>query len=196
MKLGETKRKCPNAAPTHLHNHGVWSRILKCTEKSHVTGPLTKCYSNEILLTRVLKHGKNKINQQLWAFGVPWSPGFVLGLPPRDGFEKTVQVSMKHVPWTPHRNPCRLCIHHAVTYSLVGPSNVVGRSELGPAPHFFHQWECLKCDGHGLSVSSCVKWPSICRSRCLWWWNKKSLHKFRFYFVRTRFYEPLLWHPE
>ena len=22
----------------------------------------------------------------------------------------------------------------------------------------FHQWECLKCDGHGLSVS-CVKWP-------------------------------------
>ena len=23
---------------------------------------------------------------------------------------------------------------------------------------FFHQWKCLKCNGHGLSIS-CVKWP-------------------------------------
>ena len=41
------------------------------------------------------------------------------------------------------------------TYS-VGPSSVVWSNELGPAPPF-HQWECLKCNGHGLSVS-CVKW--------------------------------------
>ena len=30
----------------------------------------------------------NRINQHLWAFGVPWSPNFVLGLPPRGGFWK------------------------------------------------------------------------------------------------------------
>jgi hypothetical protein len=43
----------------------------------------------------------------------------------------------------------------AFTYS-VGPLIVVWRSELGPAPpHLFHQWECLKCNGHRLSVSVC-----------------------------------------
>ena len=31
---------------------------------------------------------KDKINQWLWTFGMPWSPGFVLGLPPRGGFWK------------------------------------------------------------------------------------------------------------
>ena len=55
----------------------------------------------------------------------------------------------------PHMNPCKLYIHPAFTYS-VGPSSVVW-SELGPAPPF-HQWECLKSNDHGLSVS-CVKWP-------------------------------------
>jgi hypothetical protein len=36
---------------------------------------------------------------------------------------------------TPYRNPCRLYIHLTLTYS-VGPSNVVGSSELEPAPPF------------------------------------------------------------
>ena len=31
--------------------------------------------------------------------GVPWSPDFVLGLPPRGGFWKTIQVTMKHDPF-------------------------------------------------------------------------------------------------
>ena len=57
----------------------------------------------------------------------------------------------------PCRNPCGLYIHLAYTYS-VGPSSVVW-SELGLALPF-HQWECLKCNGHGLRVS-CVKWPSV-----------------------------------
>ena len=46
-------------------------------------------------------------------------------------FLKIVQVTMKHVPC---RNPRRLYIHLAFTYS-VGPSSVV-RSKLGPAPPF------------------------------------------------------------
>ena len=36
----------------------------------------------------VLTHDSNRINQRLWVFGVPWSPGFVWGLPPRGGLWK------------------------------------------------------------------------------------------------------------
>jgi hypothetical protein len=85
------KEKCSKAVPTHLQNHVVvWSRILECSLKLYVTGPSTKCYFNEFLFTQVLTHvKKNRINQQLWAFGVPWSPsGFVLGIPPRGGFRE------------------------------------------------------------------------------------------------------------
>ena len=32
--------------------------------------------------------------------------------------------------------------------------------------HLFHQWECLNCNGHGLSVSG-GKWPSTSRT----WWS-------------------------
>ena len=49
MKLWEPKRKCPNGVSTHLQNHVVWSRTLKCSVKSYVTGTSTKCYFNEWL---------------------------------------------------------------------------------------------------------------------------------------------------
>ena len=58
LKLWEPKRKCPKAVPTHLPNHEVWSRTLKCSVKSYVPGPSTKCYFNEFLFTRVLTHDK------------------------------------------------------------------------------------------------------------------------------------------
>ena len=44
MKLWEPRRKCPKAILTHLQNHVVWSRILKCNWKSYVTKPSTKYY--------------------------------------------------------------------------------------------------------------------------------------------------------
>ena len=69
-------------------------------------------------------------------------------------FLETVQVTMNMIHLMPCRNPCRLYIHPAFTYS-VGPSSVV-RSELDTAPPF-HCRERLKCTGHGLSVSY-VKW--------------------------------------
>ena len=49
----------------------------------------------------------------------------------------------------PCRNPCRLHIHHAFTYS-VGPSSIVWVN--WDRLCLFHQWECWKCNGHGLSV--------------------------------------------
>ena len=88
----------------------VWSRIWR--------GPLTKCYFNEFYsckVSRIIK--KNWTNQRLWAFGVPWSFGVVLGLSPRGGFLKIVQVTMKHDPfdamresmWTLHPSCTHLC---------------------------------------------------------------------------------------
>ena len=52
------KRKCPKGVPTHLQNHVVWSRTLKCSVKSYVTGPSTKCDFNEFLFMWVLTHDK------------------------------------------------------------------------------------------------------------------------------------------
>ena len=37
-------------------NHVVRSWILKCSVKSYVTGPSTKCYFNNFLFMRILKH--------------------------------------------------------------------------------------------------------------------------------------------
>ena len=51
-------------------------------------------------------------------FGVPWFPGFVLGLPPRDGFWKLSKWPWNMIHSMPCRNPCRLYIHIAFTYIL------------------------------------------------------------------------------
>ena len=115
MTLWEPKRKYPKAAPRHLQNLVVWSRIVKCSVKSYVTGPLTKCWFNEFLNMRVLTYDKTKWNQRLWAFGVPCSPGLVLGLPPRGGFWKQSKWPWNMIHLVPCRIPCRLlhpsCIH-------------------------------------------------------------------------------------
>ena len=58
MKLWEPKRKCPKAIPRHLQNHVVWARIFKCSVKSYMTGPSTKCYFNEFLYMPVVTHDK------------------------------------------------------------------------------------------------------------------------------------------
>ena len=44
--------------PKHLQNHVVWSWALKCTVKSYVTRPSTKCYSSEFIFMHVLTHDK------------------------------------------------------------------------------------------------------------------------------------------
>jgi hypothetical protein len=37
-EIVRAQRKCPKVVPTHLQNHVVWSRALKCSVKSYVTG--------------------------------------------------------------------------------------------------------------------------------------------------------------
>ena len=46
-RLWEPKRKCPKAVTRRFQNHVVCSRALKCSVKSDVTKPLTKCYFNK-----------------------------------------------------------------------------------------------------------------------------------------------------
>ena len=88
MKLWDPKRECPKAVPTHLQNYVVWSRTLECSVKSYVTGSQPNAISmNESIHAR-LHTWWNRINQWLWVLWVPWSPDFVLGLPPRSGFWK------------------------------------------------------------------------------------------------------------
>ena len=60
MKLWEPKRKCPKAVLTHLQNHVVWSRTVKCSVKSYVTGPSTKYYFKIFIFIWVFKHDNIK----------------------------------------------------------------------------------------------------------------------------------------
>ena len=52
--------KVPKAVPITLQKHVAWSRILKCSVKSCVAGPSTKCYYNEFLFMRVFTHDKTE----------------------------------------------------------------------------------------------------------------------------------------
>ena len=104
-KLWEPKRKCPKAIPRHLQNHGLWSRIFKCSVKPYVTGPSTKCYFNEFLFMQGPHTWSNIINKQLWNFGFSWSPGFALGIPPRSGFKNNPS---DHETWSIQ---CHVGIH-------------------------------------------------------------------------------------
>ena len=131
MKLWEPKRKCPHAVPTHLQNHVVWSRVFKCSVKPYVTWPSTQCYFNEFLFTHVLTHDKvESTTMSVWSDIL--SRFCVIRPTSKRWFLRTVQVTIKHDPFDPCRNPRRLYIHCAFTY-CVGPSSVVWSSELGPA---------------------------------------------------------------
>jgi hypothetical protein len=136
MKLGEPKRMCPKAVPTHLQNHHVvWSRTLECSVKSYVTGPSTKFYFNDFLFMWVFIYdiiGQNNSCEQLACHGLP----VCVRPASKRWFLKIVQVTMKHESiW------CHVGIHvdftsilHSLIYSI-GPSSVVW-SELGPASTF------------------------------------------------------------
>ena len=78
---------------------------------------------NQMLFQWIYNHAgphiwQNIVNQQLWAFGVPWSPGFVLDLPPRDGFWIQSKSPWNFIHSMPCRNLRRHYIYLAFTYIL------------------------------------------------------------------------------
>ena len=117
---------CPNTPPKSCRV----VTALKWSVKSCVVGPSTKCYLNVFLFVRAL-HMINRINQWLWDFGVPWSLGFVSGLPPKGGFENSPSDHDTQSIW------CHVGVHGRLYICLsfrssVGPSSIVW-SELGLA---------------------------------------------------------------
>ena len=146
------KEKCPKAIPRHFQNHVVWLWALECSVKSYVIEPLNKMlFSMNFHSCEVLTHVKITMNQRLWDSRVPWSPGFVLVLPPRGGFWKESRWPWRKSIW------CHVGIHVDFT------SILHSRTPLAPYVwcevnldrlRLFHQWELLKCNCHGLSVSS------------------------------------------
>ena len=158
MELWEPKRKCPKAAPTHLHNHVVvWSRILEFSVKPYVTGPSTKCHFNEFLFMRVLTHDKIEwINgcERLECHGFPvvLCQAYLQEVV----FENS---SSDHGTWSIR---CHVGIHVDLTSILHSHTPLLPQAKCEVANldrlRLFHHWKCSKCNGHGLSVS-CVKWP-------------------------------------
>ena len=55
--------------------------------------------------------------------------------------------------------PCRLCIHHVAFTCILRWSLKLNVKRTWTGSAFSHQWECLKCNGHGLAIL-CVKWLS------------------------------------
>jgi hypothetical protein len=150
------KEKCPMVVPRDLQNHVVWSWILKCSVEWYVTEPSTKCYFDDFLFMWILTHDKSRIYQWFWAFEMPWSPRFVLGLPQEVVFENSPS---DHETWSIW---CHVGIYVYFTSILHSHTLLVPQAYCEAnldQLRIFHQWECLKCNGHGLPVS-CVKWPS------------------------------------
>ena len=91
------KESVQRAVPRHLQNHVVCSQTLKCIVKSYVTGPSTKCYSNEFLFVRLLTH--DTINKStvvnVWSARVF---RFCVRPTPKRRFLKIV-VTVKHDPF-------------------------------------------------------------------------------------------------
>jgi hypothetical protein len=128
------REKMSKGRPKHLQNHLVRSRALKRSVKSYVAEPSTKCYFDECLFMRVLVHDKIK-----WINGCECLNCHGLRVLCEVYLQKVVfennpsdHENMIHM--MPCKNPCRLYIHLAFTYS-VGPLSVVW-SELGLAPPF------------------------------------------------------------
>jgi hypothetical protein len=130
-KLWEPKSKCLKAVPTHLQKYVVWSQAIKCSVKSYVTGPSTKCYFSIFLFMRVLTHDRIE-----WTKGCECSECYGLVVLCwvyllKLSFKKSPSDPWNMIHWMPCRNPCGLYLHLAFTYSVVGPLSVVW-SELGP----------------------------------------------------------------
>jgi hypothetical protein len=126
----------------------------KCSVKPYVTRPSTK--GNFNCLHAGPYTWQNRINQWLWAFGVPRPPNFCV----RPTLQEVVFENnpSDHETWSIW---CHMGIHVDNYIHLASHTPLVPHAQREAnlvRLHLFHQCECLKCNGHGLSVP-CVKWP-------------------------------------
>ena len=179
-KLVRAQKKMSKGHPKALPKSHSVVTALKCSGKSYVIGP------RSMLFQTISIHvgSSHIINKRLWDFKVPWSPGFCVRPPSKRWFLKIIQMNMKFVPFW-----CHVRIHVDFTPMLYSLAPLVSRAYYEAnldRLRLFHQWECLKCSGHGSSVL-CVKWPlpSLCNlmESCLAPPNQEPtvcIHKFTY----------------
>ena len=154
MKSWEPKRKCPKVVPRHIQNHVVWSWTLKC-RWSHMWPGLQPNAISMNFIHAGLTHDKIKqIN------GCERSECL--------GHRVLCQAYLQEVIF--ENNPsdhetwsiwCHVGLHINFTSILHSLTMLVPQAYCEANLDqlcLFHQWECLKCNGHGLSVLR-VKWP-------------------------------------
>ena len=97
----------------------TWSRTLKCSVKSYVTGPSTNAISmnlNSCRSSRMIQYNKSTV-VSIWSAKV--SQFSWLSLPPKSGFWKYSKWPWNMIHSMLCRTPCTtLYIHLAFTYSL------------------------------------------------------------------------------
>ena len=135
--------KCPKAVPRHF-------QTMYCGH-----GSSTKCYFNNFYScgsSHMIKSNKPTVMSIRNAM----VSLFVLSLPSREGFWND---QSHNVTWSIR---CHVGIHVDFTSILHSNTQLVLQEYCEAADLFriclLHQWECLKCNGHGPSVS-CLKWP-------------------------------------
>ena len=134
MKLWQQKWKCPKAIWRQIQNHRARSRTLKCSVTSYGTRPSTKCYFNKLLFMRASSHMIKWNKPTVVSVRSVMVSRFCVRPTSKSWFLKASKRPRDTIHSMPCKNPCRLYIHRAFTYS-VGPSSIVWR-KLGPAPPF------------------------------------------------------------
>ena len=66
------QKKCSKAVPTNFQNHAVSLRALKCSVKSYVTCPSTKCYFNKFLFMWGSYAHNKPLVLRFWSSMVSW----------------------------------------------------------------------------------------------------------------------------
>ena len=120
-------------------------------------GPSTKCYIDEIWFVQVLTRDKMEYKSTVvsvrsamvcWFCVRPASKRWVFENSPSDQETWSIRYHLGiHVKYT-----STLHSHTPLVPQVYCAMNLDRLLRLS------HQWECLTCNGHGLSIS-CVKWP-------------------------------------
>jgi hypothetical protein len=161
MNLWEPESKRPKAIPRHFQNHVVWSRPSSVVGSRMWLGPRPMPFKR----ISICVGSSHVINQRLWDFKVPWSPGFCVRSPSKRWFMKIVQMNRKCDPFR-----CHVRIHVDFTSMLCSLAPLVSEAyceTILDRLRLFHQRECLKCSGHG---SRSRVWSGPYHPFAIWWY--------------------------
>ena len=159
VELWGAKRKCPKRPSQDIfQNHVVWSQPSRVVGRHMWSGPLSMLFqriSNHVGCSHMIEYEESTAVR--FQSAVVFYKFCVRPISKR-WFLKTIQP--EHETWSIW---CHVGIHVDFFYSLA-PLVPQAYCEANlDRLRLFHQWECLKCNGHGLLVLY-VKWSllSLC----------------------------------